>query len=379
MGKRIKLREAQRRATVEAIAARLREHARPKSSPAFIDVYCGFDHAYRERIEAYRELAVRPPEDWRSRLRCRAPERRFLELVEFTFARYRVAEHLKSAWIAAPNARNELAVALATDDDGVPDLRRWYIIAAQGGSLHKEATLRYLTKLETHYFITAPADVTSSARALWYALARAQTDDAEVALKVSRSKLAHFPVVAPFWKEVARFFARNPIAILEMNDLIDYLQVVLQENPRFSLKGRSLPALRRRMAEWHRMLQHVAGGGCWNGHPLPATVYGGEQGAAVWRFHQIRTGEGLAREGRRMAHCVASYKDNCIRGMSSIWSLTCEHPVGVIASRITIELAGDRTIVQCRGYANRGTYPDEVAAIKRWAAEHGLGWHDWLW
>src|SRR5262245_58481681 len=99
MGKRIKLREAQRRATAEAIAARLRAHARPKSNPAFIDAFCGFDLPYREQIEAYRELALRRPEDWRCTLRRRAPERRFLELVEFTFARYGVADHLKSAWI----------------------------------------------------------------------------------------------------------------------------------------------------------------------------------------------------------------------------------------------------------------------------------------
>jgi PcfJ-like protein len=377
MGKRIKLREAQRRATAEAIAARLRAHARPKSNPAFIEVYSGFDLPYREQIEAYRELALRPPEDWRCALRCRSPERRFLELVKFTFARHGVAEHLKSAWIAAPNARHELAAALAADD--APDLRLWYIIAAQGGSLHKEATHRYLTKLETHHFVRAPIEVPSTARAFWYALARTQTDDSEVALKVSRSKLARCPVVAPFWKEVARFFARNPIAILEMNDLTDYLQVALQEDPHFSLKGRSLRALRRRMAEWHRMLQHIAAGGCWNGHPLPDTVYGGGPGAAVWRFRQIKTGEELAREGRRMAHCVATYKDNCIRGTSSIWSLTCEHPVGVISNSVTIELAGDGTIVQCRGYANRGASPNEAAVIKGWAAEHGLIWHDWLW
>ena len=379
MGKRIKLREAQRRATAEAIAARLRAHARPKSNPAFIDAYSGFDLSYHERIESYRKLALRAPEDWRCRLRCRAPERRFLELVEFSFARYGVANHLRNAWLAAPNARDDLAVALATDPEGAPDLRRWYIIAAQGGSLHKEATHRYLTKLETHHFVAAPAEVTTTARAFWYAIARAQTDDAEVALKVSRSRLARFPVVAPFWKEVARFFARHPLAILEMNDLTDYLHVARQEDPSFSLKGRSLLALRRRMAEWHRMLQDVAAGGCWNGHRLPDVAYGGERGEPVWRFRQIKTGEELAREGRRMGHCVATYKDQCVRGASSIWSLTCEQPVGVIANSVTIELASDRTIVECRGYANRSAHPDEIEVIKRWAAAHGLAWHDWLW
>jgi hypothetical protein len=379
MGKRTKLREAQKRAAEEAIASRLRARAGAKTGPGFIEAYSQFDGCYRERIEPYRELALRAPEGWRCALRCRAPERRFLELVEFCFARYGVAEHLKNAWLAAPNARDDLAVVLATDHDGIPDLRRWYIIAAQGGSLHKEATHRYLTKLETHHFVGAPAEVTTTARALWYALARAQTDDAEVALKVSRSELAGFPVVVPFWQEVARFFARNPIAILEMNDLVDYLNVVLQEDHRFSLKGRSLAALRRRMAEWHRMLEDVACGGAWNGHRLPDVTYRGEGEEPVWRFRQLKTGDELAREGRRMGHCVATYKDQCVRGASSIWSLTCEHPVGVIASSVTIELASDRTIVQCRGYANRGAYPHEIDVIKRWAAEHGLGWHDWLW
>jgi hypothetical protein len=68
-----------------------------------------------------------------------------------------------------------------------------------------------------------------------------------------------------------------------------------------------------------------------------------------------------------------------VRGASSIWSLTCEQPVGVIANSVTIELASDRTIVECRGYANRGAHPDEIEVIKRWAAAHGLAWHDWLW
>src|SRR5262249_26447325 len=168
-----------------------------------------------------------------------------------------------------------LALTLATDPADAPDLRRWYIIAAQGGSLYKEATHGYLTKLETHHLVGAPAAVTTTTRAFWYALARAQTDDAEVALQVARSKLARSPGVAPLWKEVGRFFARNPIAILEMNDLVDYLDVALREDPGFSLKGRSLPALRRRMAQWHRMLRDIAGGGSWNGQRLPDITYRG--------------------------------------------------------------------------------------------------------
>jgi hypothetical protein len=35
--------------------------------------------------------------------------------------------------------------------------------------------------------------------------------------------------------------------------------------------------------------------------------------------------------------------------------------------------------VQCRGFGNRGLLADEIEIVKRWAAEHGLTWHDWVW
>jgi hypothetical protein len=379
MGKRTKLREAQRHATEQAMAARLRAHARPNSGPAFIVSYGDFPPAYRERIEPYRALAVRAPEAWRCQLRCRAPERRFLELVEFTFARYPVADHLKNAWTASADARHALAAALdIVRAEDHPDLRRWYIIAASGGSLYKKVTHRYLTKLETHHFVGAPAEVTSTLRAFWYAIARAEGDE-PVACKVARSKLIEFPITSPFWREVAQFFARHPTAVLEMNDLVDYLQVARLEDPRFSLKGRSLPALRRRMEEWHRALREIHCGGRWHGHRLPDVAYCDGKGQPAWRFHQIKTGAELAEEGRRMAHCVASYKEQCMHGLSSIWSLSCECPIGQVESRLTIELACNRTIVQCRGEHNRPAYAEEIAVVKRWAADQGISWDEWVW
>ncbi len=77
--------------------ARIRE---TRTGPAFIGCYAEFAPDYRSKIEAYRDFALRPPEAWRCRLRVRSPERRFLELVQFTFAKYPVAHHLENAWIA---------------------------------------------------------------------------------------------------------------------------------------------------------------------------------------------------------------------------------------------------------------------------------------
>src|SRR5262245_54436315 len=99
MGKQIKLRKAQLRAAAEAISARLRERARTVSGPGFIETYGELPARYRDRIEAYRASALRAPEDWRCRLRVRAPEARFLDLVKFAFALYPVPRHLENAWL----------------------------------------------------------------------------------------------------------------------------------------------------------------------------------------------------------------------------------------------------------------------------------------
>jgi hypothetical protein len=93
---------------------------------------------------------------------------------------------------------------------------------------------------------------------------------------------------------------------------------------------------------------------------------------ATWRFRQIKTGDDLLRESRHMHHCVASYKARCLNGDVSIWSLTCEYPIGQANKGITIEVRRDGAIVQCRGFGNRAAYGNEMAMVRRWADEFGL-------
>jgi hypothetical protein len=186
-------------------------------------------------------------------------------------------------------------------------------------------------------------------------------------------------VTLAFWKDVSRYFARHPSSILEMNDLIDFFEAAREEDEGFSLRGRSLAALRRRMEEWHRTLRKrdVVCGGSWEGHPLPDIAYeaGVEHRRAIWRLRQIKTGNDLFREGERMHHCVSTYKYGCMNGAISIWSLTCEYPIGKLNRGVTIELRNNGEIVQCRGFANRLPYGNEVSVVKRWASEYGLAWH----
>ena len=176
---------------------------------------------------------------------------------------------------------------------------------------------------------------------------------------------------------MARFFARNPVPLHEMNDLIDYLRVAKTEDAGFSLKGRSIQALQRRKEEWHQALRksNAIGGGVWAGRAIPDVEYAtGGENKAIWRLRQIKTGNELFREGQRMHHCVATYKGFCMEGKISIWSLSCEFPLGRVNRGVTMEVRKDGAIVQCRGFANRLPYANEVSVVKRWANDYGLRW-----
>jgi PcfJ-like protein len=369
MGKRTRLREAQLRAAEQAIAVRLRAHTPARTEPAFINTFADFAPAYRSKIESCRHLALRAPEAWRCGLRVRSPERRFLELVRFAFADYAIPHHLEQAWIA--DGGDEWP---AVEGSKRPDFRLWSIIVGRGGSLYREAARPFMTKSETHHFVTAPAEIASTQRAFWYAFARGETDDAAAALRVARSKLARLPVTEEFWKGVARFFAQNPTTPHEMDDLIDFLNAMRVDDGEFTLSGRTLPALRRRMEDWHRIKRAVNSGIRWAGDARRNAKYetfiDGE--CLVWRFEQIRSSGSLVHEGERMRHCVATYEYGCLDGHISIWSLTCEYPSGKTEPRLTIELNRSGVIMQCRGFANRLPDADETEVMRRWAADQEL-------
>ena len=382
MGKKLKLREARRHDAARAVSAVLEAHSKHNIRPRAAEQLSDLDRRYSAQVECLSASAIRAPEAWRCRLKSRLDARRFIDFVRFVFAKYSVPQHLEDTWVEP--FEDEFVDRLAPlgpaggHSGARPDLRNWYIIVAQGGSLYRQAAHPWLSKLETHHFLNPPPDVTSVRGAFWYAYARAQTDDMRAARDVAMTKLGQFSVASSFWKEVARFFARNPAPVATMNDLIDYLYVARQADERFSLKGRALPALRRRMEEWHRALHkdQAIGGGTWPGRAIPNIDYtvGSEHRKAIWRFRQITTGNGLFREGQQMRHCVAGYKHLCMNGMVSIWSLTSEFPIGHLNRGVTIEVRQDGTVAQCRGFANRLPYGNEVVMVKRWAGDYGLTW-----
>jgi PcfJ-like protein len=92
----------------------------------------------------------------------------------------------------------------------------------------------------------------------------------------------------------------------------------------------------------------------------------------VWTITEILTSRALFLEGQAMRHCVATYKEHCVRRQVSIWSMQVETQRGRQRA-LTIEVdIPKRAICQVRGKCNRWPSANERAIVERWAAGEGL-------
>jgi len=358
---RIQLRHEAQRQRIERYEASLRTARAPQT----LDI----DAIVRDVAKGFRPHALRDPDSWQARLKTRNRGRIALAAARYIFAAFPVPAHLEHIWL---------------DRDGLAEVmvqrrKQWYIAAAQGGSLYKSCTKAFLSRKETHVFLNPPVPL-GFQEALWHAVARSFTDDLGIALRIARSKIARSDLEGePFWREAARFFCVHPAPLSEIDDFCDYFTARLQADRSYSLKGRTLTSLRGQMAAWHRELTHLRrmGEGRWTGCALPDWQLVPVEAGAPFRgmtlsIIQIKTARDLAAEGSAMHHCVYTYQQRCISGASSIWSLRRKDKCGM-ERMLTMEMNAQRQLVQIRGFANRPARPEEVAILRRWAAENGLG------
>ncbi len=377
----IQRRQEAERARVAAYEASLRlvsQQTRP--APDFI-------RAINEAKRGFESSIMRTPADWRPKMKTRDGARLRLAAARWLFSRYPVAVHLEQVW---------------TDSDGLsPDeirlRKRWYIVAAGGGSLYKAGAGEWLSRKEVHAFLT-PLGHPGFEEAFWQAIARSYTDDAGVAMRVAHSRIKETPrAEIGFWREVVRFFCANPTSVEEMDDLRDYLEDCRRQARRFSLKGRTLASLRRQMQAWHHDLAAIAriDAARRRAEEARARAEGRAfaesaswQGAAIadWSWStsvkdrakredftvvQLKTAADLVAETRAMRHCVATYAAKCIAGHASIWSLR-RRCGGTTERWLTIELDPRLKAVQVRGFANRSARADERSILERWSKARGI-------
>src|SRR5262249_44693618 len=99
MGKKLKRREAHRREAERVTCAVLEAHSKLDPRPRAVERCGEFNADLQDKLKSLRGYALRPLDDWRCRIKSRDEDNRFIDLVRFAFARYRVAAHLESAWV----------------------------------------------------------------------------------------------------------------------------------------------------------------------------------------------------------------------------------------------------------------------------------------
>ena len=88
---------------------------------------------------------------------------------------------------------------------------------------------------------------------------------------------------------------------------------------------------------------------------------------------ELCNGPELAKEGRVMGHCVASYQMMCAEGRCSIWSLRKQTNEGEFASLVTIQLNTENSqLVQIKARFNARPENDLVGIIRKWCGREGL-------
>lgn len=325
-------------------------------------------------LRQYSHQEIRDYDNWTYKGKSKRIEKQQIELIRYMFAAYRVPRFLENAFISE-------------ERETVSMYGPWYITAAQGGSLYKTCTRGLLTKKETHYFLQAP-DELSIHQAIWWARAVAESNDIGIARRIALSSIGRRATDSDFWVDVQRFFANNPVQIKELDELVDYIASARAENAKWTIKKRSLEAVRRQSEKWHRdmiKLRHI-GGGSWDGMDVP--IWKGKTGKfnhdpkkntqIEWTVFEILTGNELAREGNKMRHCVSGYKPRCMKGDCAIFTMRTSTMLYNDRRQVTIEVDPSRkTVTQARGLANRIPKPQEKAVLQKWANARGLKVNLW--
>jgi hypothetical protein len=318
-------------------------------------------------------------------MKTRDAARLRLAAARHLFALYPVPATLERIWIDDAGL----------DAEDVWLRKNWYVVAARGGSLYKAGAGEWLTRKEVHAFLNPPAGLGFD-EAIWHAIARSYVSDPGLAMCIARSRIARAPRgEIAFWREVARFFCANPAPVETIDDLCDYLVECRRRDRSYSLEGRTLASLNRRMHEWHRDIAAIErieairrratarGAGAsapdrvWSGSPLADWEWmpsAKDARAKGERFvvRQLKQAEDLVMESRAMRHCVSTYAAKCIAGHASIWSLRrCTKDR--IDRLLTIEVDKQGQAVQVRGPANRLARADERNVLERWAKARGIG------
>jgi hypothetical protein len=323
---------------------------------------------------------LRPIETWRPMGQNRWPL--FTSLAQHLLARYPVPAFMTSAWLELPPGEK------------LPQ-HGWFKHLGRGENIRTAKLPLKLTRAMAHLFTQAPHHY-SAVQAIRWAQVCGLGGNKALARAIVGTRLGKFLENEDFWESVLHFFINHPsLDLAQIGPVVDFLQHQRFEwkegvsqngvfgrlpppRPDYTMKGRTVASILRQVEEWHQELGREENQPTitWRQAPFKEfrLVLGEEQlgNMRVWTITEGLTSRALFLEGQAMRHCVATYKERCIRRQVSIWSMQVETQRGRYRA-LTIEVdIPKRTICQARGKCNRAASANEQAVVERWAAAEGL-------
>ncbi|MCW3053261.1 MAG: hypothetical protein JWN14_2431 [Chthonomonadales bacterium] len=312
-----------------------------------------------------------------------SPRQQFHAFARHLFPGYDVPAFLDTAWFEGFTPHGE-------------SHRDWFLHIRSGQNIRSVEVPVVLTSMAAHHFLQAPEN-DSIVSALRWGQILALGGDASLAHAVAETRLSDILPDEPFWHSVLHFFVNQPdLSPHRVGPLVDYIHARkfgettdfnLAPEPGFSMKGRTLPALQKRMEEWHALLAKEAKRPSVSWEPsgiAPFVVTERDPFGATndWTLLELTTNKALQEEGSEMRNCVRTYAEGCQRGTTSIWSLRIRSGRNErYRSLLTIEVNNTRrAIVQVRGMCNKALpsmhhsprmkIAEEM--LRRWARESRL-------
>lgn len=256
---------------------------------------------------------------------------------------------------------------------------RWFVVAAQGGSLAREMK-GILNKKEVHWFLKAPVANTIQRNVFWARCAAAGVSLPVCQFLTERMGDANeLAAMGNRRDDIIRFYAVecDRMGPNELREITDFVRAMIRRND-FSFKGRTLSSMVNLSNEWHaeRYADREVKLQTWNQSFAPWTH---KRKDSTIHAIELTSNRALADEGKRQNHCVYSYTHACARGVSKIVSVRWVGESGSlletadILNRLTLEIwTQTREIIQIKGKHNRSADPHEMKIIRLWAADHGL-------
>lgn len=264
-------------------------------------------------------------------------------------------------------------------DCGTQPYVRWFLVAAQGGSLAK-AMSDHLSRKEAHWFQQAPTQNSIGQNIFWAQCAAVGIPAKVCQFLTERLGASEMrKAMGDRTEDVIRFYANACGSMREsdLREITDFVQAMVR-TPDFSFKGRTFGSMLKLCHEWHHTVYSVRIAQDVSWAPSFQTWKHNLKSSVVTAV-ELTNNRALADEGKRQRHCVYGYTLACSRGMSKIVSLRWVVPSGEgeywsqELNRLTLEINPQRrAIVQIRGHMNRLAETNEMKIVRLWAGDHGL-------